>query len=250
MALIPYPDIPRLPGVPQLNRSPLFPPGPPPVLGAVIALGRLFQALFSKPVWGIYRDRGADIATAPASADGLAEVTVRAQERPVVVPDSIREFAYKQEWALSDFPVEEGGFASYNKVNSPFMVQLRLTKGGSLQDRKTFLEQIEAVAGTLDLYKIVTPERTYLKCNISRYEITRREGHGAYFLTEVDLFFTEIRIVTAEYTSTAQNTKNAVNPAATPPVNNGTVSATPPPTSLVDRVRNRVAQLARTVTGG
>lgn len=230
MPLIPYPNIPQLPGVPQLNRSPAFPPGPPPALGGAIALGRLALALLSKPVWGIFRDDPP--VTTPSDDDGTPTVVVRGNPRPVIVPDSIREFSSKNEWQVSDYPVEQGGFASYNKVNNPFEVQLRLTKGGSLNDRKEFLKQIDAVAGDTRLYRIVTPEKVYPSVNITRVDNRRVEQNGAYFLSQVDIYFREIRFVAAEYTSTAANTANAIDPAALPPINTGAIQAVEVPPSV------------------
>lgn len=238
MPRIPFPNVPKLPGVPQINRSSAFPAGPPPVLSGVIAVGRLLLALFSKPLWGIYKN---DPPKVEEPDDGIPTVTVRANASPVVVPDSIREFGFKNEWVVSDYPIQEGSFTNYNKVNQPFEIQLRLTKGGSLKDRKDFLAQIEAIAGTVDLYKILTPEKTYLSCNVTRFEVSRREARGAFFLTEVDVFFREIRFVTAEYTSTAQNTQNAIDPSAKPPSNVGAVQPQPAPPTLVNRVRSWAA---------
>lgn len=223
MPLIPFPNVPKLPGVPQLNRSPAFPAGPPPALGGVIALGRLLLAFLSKPQWGIYAD---DPPRVNAPTDDLPTVTVRANNPPVVVPDSIRRFAYKNEWNVSDFPIQNGGFASYNKVNNPFDITLRMTKGGTLKQRTTFINQLTDIAGTTSLYKIITPEKTYFSCNVIGFSIVREEQRGAYFLAEVDVSFREIRFVNAEYTNTAQDTANAVDPSALPPVNTGAVQAT------------------------
>jgi len=229
MALIPFPNVPKLPGVPQLHRSPAFPAGPPPALGGVIAIGRLLQAFLAKPLWGIFSDTPPQVNT---PTDDLPTVTVRSSSTPVVVPDSIREFNFKNAWDVSDYPVQQGSFASYNKVNNPFEIQVRLTKGGTLRDRTTFLNQIAAIAGTTDRYKIVTPEKTYLSCNVTRWEVARREAQGAYFLTEVDVFFREIRFVTAEYTSTGANTAAAIDPAALPPVNTGAVQSLELPSNV------------------
>lgn len=233
MPLIPFPNVPKLPGVPQLNRSPQFPAGPPPSLNGVIALGRLALALLSKPQWGVYLPAS---ATPPGTldADGTPTVTVTSKPDTLVLhPDSIRRFNFNNEWDVSDFPIEQGSFASYNKVNNPFEIQLRMTKGGSLNDRKEFLQQLEDVAGSLRLYKILTPEKVYLNCNVTRYTINREEASGAYFFAEVDVFFREIRTVTQQYTTTAvTNLNGAKDPGAQAPVNNGSVAAAEAPTAV------------------
>lgn len=220
MPRYPYPNVPKLPGVPQVNRSLESPAGPPPQLGGAIALARLALALFQKPSWGIFRDTSQD--PLPVDPDGLEVVTVTADNPPVIDPDNFRDFGFRQEWAVASAPTEQGGFASYNKVQNPQELLIRLTKGGSLKARTDFLEKLNTIANSLDLYRVVTPEREYRGLNISRVEVSRKEAKGAYFLAEVDVFFIEIRTVVSEYSVTATTTANARQPAATSIVNGGT----------------------------
>lgn len=236
MALIPkalYPNVPKLPGVPQLIRSAQFPAAPPPVFGAALALGRLWQALFSQPEWAIYKQ--APVMPA-VDDDGVETITVVADRQPVVKPDSFLEFAYRNEYSISDYPVQDGGFASYDKVANPFETSLRMAKGGSKQERKAFLDSIDAILGTLDLYDILTPEKTYIGVNVLRYEIARRGNRAAYFFTEVDLYFREIRTVTATYGSTSTAEPSLITLAKN-------VDAT-----LVKNIGTVQAQLAETLT--
>jgi len=107
---------------------------------------------------------------------------------------------------------------------------LRLYKGGNKEARQAFLDSIEAIAGDLNKYDIMTPEKSYVGVNVTRFEMSRRGASGAYFLTEVDLFFREIRETTATYSTTAVVTQNAKNPSAHSTVNTGTVQ--PQPTNL------------------
>lgn len=220
---LPFPNVPKLPGVPQLARSNLFPPGPPPILGLAVALGKLWQSIFAQPQWGIYKPGGSNTT----NAGGIFDPQARTADTLMVKPDSFGEFSYRNEWSVSDFPTQDGAFASYDKVNNPFEISVRMYKGGTKQARKKFLDSIEAIAGTLDLYKIITPEHVYLSVNVTRFEISRRGPRGAYMLSEVDLYFREIRIVTAAYSSTATTTQNAQQPSAAPVVNTGKVLAQP-----------------------
>lgn len=227
MAIIPkpaFPNVPKLPGVPQLPRSLNFPAAPPPVVGIALALGRLWQALFSQPAWAVYKQ--AEVAP-ETNDDGVETVTVIADRQPVIKPDSFLDFGYRNEYTVSDYPVQDGGFASYDKVANPFEIVLRMTKGGSQQERKTFLDACDAIQGTLDLYDILTPEKTYLGVNVLRFELVRKGNRGAYFFAEVDMYFREIRTVTATYSTTAVTTENAQNPSAEPATNTGTVQGQP-----------------------
>lgn len=222
MSLIPkpqFPNVPSLPGVPQLLRSPIFPAAPPPIVGLALAGARLFQSLFTQPQWAIYKH------LKPTQDDAkpgqLASVVVVAKRTPVVSPDSFLEFGYRNESTLSDYPVQDGGFSTYDKVANPFEMSLRMSKGGSKLERKKFLDSIDAIVGTLDLYDIFTPEKTYLSVNVLRFDISRRGNKAAFFFAEVDLYFREVREVTATYSSNALVTANAQNFSARPVQNAG-----------------------------
>lgn len=227
MPRYPYPDVPNLPGVPQVNRSNAFPASTPPQLGGVLALGRLAQAFLQKSVWGIFRDRSDEPAERdPETGEILPVLTVSA-EPPVINPDSFRTFNYKSNFDVTDAPTEQGGFASYNKVNNPYELVVRLTKSSTRRQRAEFLETLDAISASLNLYKVVTDVRVYERLNIVRYEIRRDEARGAHWLNEVDVYFREIRIVQSEYSNTATNTANAKSPGAAPTANTGTVQPLP-----------------------
>lgn len=196
-----YPDVPAVRGVPQLRR-PLTQTELRVIAFVTAAIsGRLWQSSKNRPRWGIY--------------DSNNEL--------VIEPDSFLTFDNRNEFRVSDFPVQQGAFATYNKVASPFEVMLRLSKSGSLDSRTAFLNAIDSTLRTLALFTILTPERSYTNVNLIRYEVTRRGKDGAYFLTDVDLYFREIRQVAAQYSTTQAATRNAQQPSATPPVNDGIV---------------------------
>lgn len=223
-----FPNVPQLPGTPQLNRSNAFPASTPPQLGGALALGRLAQAFLQKNVWGIFRDHSDDPPERDPSTGEILPVLTVSGEPPVIVPDSFRTFNYKSEFDVTDAPTEQGGFASYNKVNNPYELVVRLTKSSSRRARAEFLETLESISRSLDLYKVVTDVRVYERLNITRYEIRRDEARGAHFLQEIDVYFREIRLVQSDYSNTATNTTNAKRPGATPTVNVGTVNPLPP----------------------
>lgn len=193
-----------IPGIPQL------PPGvaqPTVTLLASEAIsGLLWQASQSPPAWGVFDSQG----------------------NQVVTPDSVLEFANRQEYEVSNFPVQAGSFASYNKVVRPFEVQLRFSKGGSQGDRTQFLDDLDNLAASLDLFTVVTPERQYNDVNLDRYEVIRRGPRGAYFLTEVDCYFVHIIEVQPQYSTTAVQTPNAQSDAAQPVSNVGSVQPQTP----------------------
>lgn len=216
-----FPLVPALSGVPQLVRSALnFPPNTVS-LGTGALQNQLAAAQQNVFPWGVFDSSG----------------------NQTLKPDSILNLDNRNEWKLSDYPVQVGSFASYNKVIVPYEVSLRFSKGGDLGQRAAFLKSIDDIAGDTNLYSIVTPERTYLDVNITRYEVTRRGAEGAYFLCEIDVYFRQILQVTPQYSSTAANTSNAQNPAAVPPVNQGNLQPSDfVPTSAQQTAASAISQ--------
>ena len=227
MPLIPYPNVPNVPGVPNVLRN--APPGPPPVVGTIAGIAQLVRAFTSAPVWGVFKhtEPPAAVPRVQTDTDTLEEVIVIAKVKlkPVVVPDSIRDFGYSNQVNISTAPTQNGSFADYNRVNNPFEVTLRMTKGGTERDRQIFLNQIEQLQ-TTQLYDVITPEKTYRNVNLMRIEYQRQGEKGAFWLSEVDLTFREIRIVTAQYSRTS--IVQPTDPSAANPQNNGTQQAQTP----------------------
>jgi hypothetical protein len=230
-----YPDVPAFRGVPQLVRSPTAEQIRALAIANAAVRGRLWQSAATQPKWGIFKN-GVEPDTARrrrlVEFPPIAGRRREEESNAAIVPDNIMALDNRNEARVSDFPVQAGAFAAYNKVAVPFELTVRLTKGGSVDDRARFLAQIEAAHKSLDLYYVLTPERTYLDVNITRYEVTRRGSGGAYYLTEVDVFFREIRQVAAQYSASTAATRNAQEPNARPSVSQGIVQPAPVPDSL------------------
>lgn len=141
---------------------------------------------------------------------------------------SIVGFDYKQDWTIADYPVENGAFFSYDKVQLPFQCRLRITSGGTEQDRQLLIDEIEAAANSLDLYDVVTPEKVYSNCNISHisYDRTAMSGVG---MMVIDVAFQEIR------SSEASAFSNTQQPGSANQKGVGNVQPQSPPASVVQR---------------
>jgi hypothetical protein len=208
VALPQFPDVPQFPGVPQLARSLLFPVSVSVSIGTPALQGALWQATQAAPVWGIFDQ----------------------DNNQVVTPDSVADFGWRQELRVSNFPVQQGQFASYNRVFLPFESSIVLSKGGALSDRQTFLQQIDALIApqNVQLYNIATPEKSYLDCTVTRAELSRRGKDNAFYF-DVELFFVQVAQVQAQYsTSGTTPTANAQEPSAVPTANNGLSNASVP----------------------
>jgi hypothetical protein len=142
---------------------------------------------------------------------------------PVVVADNVVSLTYKQEWAIADYPVEEGAFETYDKVQIPFEARVRFSAGGSEANRQALLDSIAAIAGDNQTrYTVVTPEETYPSVTIAHYDYSRTATNGVG-LIQVDVWCLNIMVnTTANFQSTAA-------PSGASPINDGTVQATTAP---------------------
>jgi hypothetical protein len=201
VALPPFPNVPALPGVPQLARSLLFPPSASPGLGFAANPSVLWQATQAAPVWGIFDD----------------------DNNLVVAADSVQDFGWRKENRIPNFPIQQGQFATYNRVGLPSETSIVMSKGGSLFDRTSFLQQIDAIVAqqNIELYTVRTPEKSYFNVSVTRAELSRRGTANAYYF-DVEVYFIEIGASVAQYSTTVSTaTSNASAPSAIPPVNQG-----------------------------
>lgn len=168
------PIVPNVPGVPSLSSY---------ATGAIALLvsdAVSFALSAAIPRWGIFRN-------------GVA----------VIASTNTISFEMRQDFPISDYPVEKGAFQSYNKVQLPGDIRVSVSRGGSETERQQFLKSIDAVINTTDLYDVVTPEQVYTNYNFSHRDV-RRAAKGGVGLITVDLWLTEIR---ESSTASFQNTQ-------------------------------------------
>lgn len=113
---------------------------------------------------------------------------------PVVVADTVTAFDFRAEWAISNYPIERGGFESYDRVDTPFQCKVQFAAGGDEANKQALIQSIDVATadGNLTKYDVVTPEVVYLGVNIQHvdYRRTARSGLG---LLIVDVWVQEIR---------------------------------------------------------
>lgn len=207
-----FPNVPDAPGVPRVFRREGSPPAPfvQPLAGD--ALGGTQAA---RVTWGIFTRAGA-----------LA-----------LQPDNIIVVEPSREFRISDYPVEEGAFRTYNKVATPGVERVTLTKGGDVATRTAFLAAVEAMLESTDLYTVVTPEAAYTNRNLVRRDMRRAAESGAGLLV-IELEMMEVRVSAASAFTSANA---AVDPGTAPRsasganrVNVGPVQPQTPDDTLLD----------------
>jgi hypothetical protein len=207
-----FPDVPKASGVPAVFRSPT----------QVVFTIRLLQAdvrtiagMFAGPEWGIFTTGG----------------------QPFAIPNSFVSVDFRKEFRISDYPVESGGFQSFNKVATPFDVRVRfaisgpststfgdignLITGGQGTTRSDFLAQVDLACKSLDLFTVVTPDATYPSVNIVHYDYRRERQNGVGIIL-VDVWCQEVRVTATTEFSNTKSPEGAENKSG------GTVQAQPP----------------------
>jgi hypothetical protein len=165
-----YPKVPALAGVPALLRSgaQIFDTLTLGFFGA----GELVNSILGTEAvrWGVFDQSGKQIAQY----------------------DSVLMTEYRDDSNISDYPVERGSFAAYNKVDMPFLKSVTLTCSGDIEKRNAFQNDLRDARRSLTLYTIVTEDATYTSCNLVSISWTRTATKGAHRV-EAKCEFQEVR---------------------------------------------------------
>lgn len=180
---------------------------------------------------------GIDILNPLASDWMIADARTSSK---VIVPDTVPRFEFRGDRRISDYPVEQGAFASYNKVVTPYEIRmtmvcsglnyaqnaissLGLNLGQGFMQKSDFIDTLDYMLDTTDLFTIVTPDKAYESANLEHYDYKRETRNGATMLI-IEAWFREVR-VTASATYSDGGPVNSDSPSAADPVSLGTVHA-------------------------
>lgn len=200
------PDVPKVPGVPPLSSYSAT------SFGLVVSDAASIVQLAIPSGWGIFL--GGEAIIMPASALASAIVGNLAPLQAIAsllgVPNllpvvaSTIEFEFKQDWPISDYPQEQGAFQTYNKVELPSEVRLKLACGGAPATRRTFLDTCQAIAKSFELFDIVTPEIVFTSMSAHHLDWRRGARNGVQLIV-VDLWFEKVQVTsTATFATTQQ----------------------------------------------
>lgn len=174
-----FPNVPIAPGVPPVLRKGL---GIANAVSLLAADAALFTAQPAK--WKILNSSGASLFPPDVSIDAVGG---------------------KQDFAIAGFPIEQGGWRNYDKVQIPGEVRVKIVKMGNVTERQQFRTQVEKMAGTLDLLKLQTPERIMGPFSVEHFDWERTSSNGGMTMIEVETWFKYLGIVGgAPFQNTAQ----------------------------------------------
>lgn len=196
-----YPLVPKAVGVPAVLRAgaQIFDSITLGFLGA----GDLVNSIIgSEPVtWGVFDDAG----------DPIAEYT------------SLVSFDIRSDARVADYPVENGSFASFNKVDEPDNVQVMLSCDGDTTRRNNFQRTMLAARKSLTLYTVLTETGTYHNCNL----VGLTWAHGTDNGATVVKAYCEFREIRQRGTTAFSQTQD---PSGASPQSNGQVQSVDDPT--------------------
>ena len=213
--LPPYPTVPNAPGVPQLLNADLV-----PALADDTSLPNSDAFTDSSAnqdaVWGVFD----------------------ANNQPAFTVDTYMMLSPSNKTKQSDFPTEQGGFTSFNKVQTPYTVKIRVSLAGSLSQMQDLLTTFKTLSLSTDFLSVVTPMDTYTNCTLVdfKYEQTARKGAGRI---EADLSFEEAREVSAAFTNVTLPAAKVKNPGSAATSDSGKQQGAP--TSVLSSGVNSVS---------
>ena len=138
--------------------------------------------------------------------------------KPVFDYDTILSMKVESKANVSNFPVERGSFATYNKVRQPIKIEVKVSVG-SLQypaskglsvnarkrkgvDRRSKLIADMGIARySTDVYSIAMPEGTYPRMTLQDFSFARETNSGGPSRVIAEMSFVEVREVTAQYSN-------------------------------------------------
>ena len=105
------------------------------------------------------------------------------------------------EYKITQSPVENGSFVSYNKTTSPVTIGLQVAIKGTHDEIMSALTKLEVISEGTDLITIITPDNVYSDFNIVKFQYSRKVEDGLDIIY-CDIGFEEVRQVESQYTNT------------------------------------------------
>jgi hypothetical protein len=208
---------------------------------------RTLASMFLGPQWGIFSTTGTPLLI----SDSVKAIEARGEWEISDCPVEAPGFGNTGNFSTS-------GFASYNKVARPFEGRISFLNGGqksidgfggiltslipglglidlassllgglSLQGarRQQFMQRVLAMADSVTLFTIVTPEFSMPAGSITHVEFHRDRESGGASLIPIDVWVREVRPVAS------RTLTNTAAPSGQDPIANGSVQPTTPSAS-------------------
>lgn len=236
-----YPFVPLMDGVPPLMRAPIDAQAPA-LLAQAVATGvtpPLLQSMLSGAIPSMLNGVTNPLSQLAADLDPGSLASADSGALPggpgsapqwgifddggsqVIVPDSVLSMDWQGSYRTIDYPIEQGNFETYNKVQVPFEPTVIMRKGGSVSDRQDFINTLLQIRGDLNLYTVTMPEVSFANSNITDVSFSRRADAGATVI-EATIRLKQVNV------SASSSFTDVKSPTSQDSFNGGTVDATDP----------------------
>lgn len=170
------------------------------------------------------------------------------QGQPAVAFDVFLGCGAKAASKIAQNPVEQGSFATYNKIASPTALSVTLARTGRATQLGAMLDQLDALVEGTDLISVITPGRTYVDYSLESYDYSRTTDTGADRLL-VSLTLQEVRQVEPRYSNEQVppiTRQQARRPEDADTVDAGKQQGQDVPPSVLTKIGRRVAGVTET----
>ncbi len=115
---------------------------------------------------------------------------------------SMLEFSAETSTQLPSEAIEQGSFATYNRVIEPVVIRAKLATTGASDKLQSKLNELKQMATGAKKITVVTPEQKYPNMMLESFDYRRDNNSGVGLLT-VELRLKEVREVASAKTTTA-----------------------------------------------
>ena len=137
--------------------------------------------------------------------------------------DSFIAFEVRDEGQTLSEPTEEGGFATYNKTNTPLEAYVTLGKGGTDDERQVMIEKLQELKSGATKFSIITPFNEYENMTMQSFNHSHTREEGSKILL-VELHVVEVRGVSPQYTTVALPQAQCKNPEDASNIDRGKIN--------------------------
>jgi hypothetical protein len=141
---------------------------------------------------------------------------------PAIEPDSFHGIDFTNNFNVSTYPIENGGFASYNKIHTPFNLKVTVAVGGDDAKKEKFISTLDAMSNSIEYFGLITPAGTYKNLTVERYDYKRELKNGLGILV-VAISFVQI-MEAISTTAQAGKVGSPATPSASPSQSLGNTS--------------------------
>ena len=139
--------------------------------------------------------------------------------------DSLLSYHVRSEGCTVSAPVEQGSFASYNKVQYPGAIEVQIASTGTDDTLQAILSVLHGLQAQARTFHFITPTAEYSHYTLESYDfsMSQKDGLGVLYVT---LKLVEIREVIPQYTDTKSISENdAANAGDVSALDRGRVQA-------------------------